>query len=59
MDDKEKELTQNNDPIDGQIGLEDLYYEMSQKNNSKQQLIDEPIDGQISLDDLQKSISSA
>jgi hypothetical protein len=59
MDDQEKDLTQNNDPIDGQIGLEDLYYEMSQKDNQPEKVSLEPLDGQVTFDDLAQSVSSA
>jgi len=57
MDEQEKDFVESNDPIDGQIGLEDLYYEMSQKEDKSPEIVSEPLDGQISLEDLQ-NISS-
>ena len=59
MDDQEKEPIESNEPIDGQIGLEDLYYEMSQKENQPEIVSSEPLDGQVTFDDLTQSISSA
>ncbi len=42
---------QDNTPIDGQIGLEDLYYQISQQ--SPEEVVDNsPIEGQMSLDDI-------
>ncbi len=55
--DEDNELHTSNEPIDGQVGLEDLYYEMSQKQENLEDEILEPIDGQMSLEDLQ-AISS-
>ncbi len=58
MDEQEKDSVESNNPIDGQIGLEDLYYEMSQKEDKSPEIVLKPLDGQISLEDLQ-NISSA
>ena len=58
MDEQEKDSVESNNPIDGQIGLEDLYYEMSQKEDKSPEIVLKPLDGQMSLEDLQ-NISSA
>lgn len=53
MDEEKKDFDENqNVPIDGQLGLEDLYYEMSTKEQVDESINSNPIDGQISLDDL-------
>lgn len=53
MDDEKKDFDENqNVPIDGQLGLEDLYYEMSTKEQVDESITNNPIDGQISLDDI-------
>ena len=49
MDDFDNEL--DHSPIDGQLGLEDLYYEMSTKQQVDNVQQNNPIDGQISFDD--------
>lgn len=53
MDDNKNDFEEiSSQPIDGQLGLEDLYYEMSTKDKPQDEINNEPIDGQISLDDL-------
>ncbi len=58
MDEEKDESLENSQPIDGQLGLEDLYYEMSQKQDTQEIAPIEPLDGQMSLEDLQNSVSS-
>ena len=43
---------QTNNPIDGQMGLEELYYQLSTQEKEEEQSPPKPIDGQLSLDDL-------
>ena len=50
--DKDKIDSQDNTPIDGQLGLEDLYYQLSTQQPPEPVIDHTPIDGQMSFDDL-------
>ncbi len=50
--DKDKIDSQDNTPIDGQLGLEDLYYQLSMQQPPEPVVDHTPIDGQMSFDDL-------
>ena len=55
MDEKKfdpNDLVQDNSPIDGQLGLEDLYYEISTRPIDNQETPPQPLEGQMSLQDL-------
>ena len=59
MDDNFDDISnQSNEPLQGQVGLEDLYYEMSTKQKDEPILDNSPIDGQVSFDDLANATSN-